>query len=221
MDQLLYRFKIILRMKGFMLRCVICPIIVATLCYTSFERVQYATISEGDRIAIGIVGDDHTLKEIFDQERFEVYNITETVAEKYLEDGVISSYIRLTSPPELITVKYEDEQKITKAYLDAYLTGTAPARIREQHMIGMLEGAERSAGIPNFAKLSMAITGTCISGLLLMTLLGKKRREIAVRSSIAAKSGLSMIAQDLIIVTVLLTFIFLILYGYIYFILKV
>lgn len=214
-----YRFKSILRTKGIFLRCIIFPIIIATLCYTSFERAQYGTVSEGDKISVGVVAG--LGKDIFDEQRFDVYSITETVAEKYLEDGVISSYIRVRETPELITIKYEDEQKITKAYLDAYLAGAPLAKLKGQHMTQELENTKRSVLLSNFAKLAMAAICTAIAAVLLLIVLGRNNREISLRSRMAAVSGFRMGLQDVIVVVSLLIVIFVILYGYIYFILRV
>lgn len=221
MRLLIYRFKCILKTKGIFAQCILFPMIVATLCYTSFERVHYGAAFKGERIAIGIVADDSFSKDIFDETRFDVYSISETVAEKYLEDGVISSYIRVDEKPELIVIKYEDEQKMTKAYLDAYLAGASPARLKGQLFAPDFEQRESSVFVSNFTKLVMAAVCTSLAGILLIASVSRNRRRIYIRNCMAAVSELQMALQDIVVVLSSLAAIFVILYGYIYFMLNV
>ncbi len=220
MRLLLYRFKCILKTKGIFLKAVIFPIIVATLCYTSFERTRYGTVFKGEKIAVGIVAGDGISKDIFDEDRFEIYNVSEIIAEKYLEEGIISSYIRMEKQPELITIHYEDEQRMTKAYLDAYLLGVSPARLESQHAVQRIEEKDRSVFLSNHAKFVMATICTLLAAVLLIEAIERNKSKILIRSRMAAISEWHMVLQDMVVVISLLVVIFVVVYGYIYFILK-
>ncbi|MDO5575077.1 MAG: hypothetical protein Q4G60_13985 [bacterium] len=221
MELLRYRFKSIVKIKGLFIQCVLFPIVIATLCYTSFERTRSETGSDDGKISIGVVADSPFSKEIFNEDRFEVYNIPETMASRYLEDGVISSYIRMTEEePELIAVRYDEEQKVTKAYLDAYLAGVSPAKLKYQHLIQTTEDQETSMPASRFAQLAVAVVCTSVAGLLLITLIQKNKRHLMFRIRMAAIPEAHIILQDVIVVVTLLIGIFIVLWGYIFFILQ-
>ncbi len=220
MELLKYRFKCILKTRGVFAQCILFPIIVATLCYTSLERAHSGHVSEGNQIAIGIVADDTFSTDVFDKNRFDVYRVPEVIASRYLEEGVITSYIRIADEPELITLRYEEEQRITKVYFDAYLAGISPAMLQDRHMIQESEEQEPSILLSNFMKLVMAAVCTSIAGILLITLINKSKRQLAVRSNLAAIPEAYMLLQDIVVIVSILIGTFIILYGYIYFILQ-
>lgn len=220
MELLRYRFKSIVKIKGIFIQCVLFPIVIATLCYTSFERTHSETGSDDGKISIGIVADSSFSKEIFNEDRFEIYNIPETMASRYLEDGVISSYIRMTEEPELIAIRYDEEQKVTKAYMDAYLAGVSPAKLKYQHLIQITEDQESSMPAFRFAQLAVAVVCTSVAGLILIMLIQKNKRHLMSRIRMAAIPEAHIILQDVIVVVTLLIGIFIVLWGYIFFILQ-
>lgn len=201
-----YRCKCILGIKGLPAWGIVLPLLLATLFYFSVGNISSKIGAEP--ISIGIVSDfeiDGT--DIFPKERFEVMELTQALADRYLEEGIIIAYLKMTgSKTELVALKSDKEQMECLAYADAY-------RNHIDHTKTQVLFADKTASVnrvmtERIEYRRQIVIITCLSMLLpaviILSEVTKNRRSVMMRHYAAAISKSRLIMCDTIIVVTLI-----------------
>jgi len=209
-----------MRIKGLLAWGLVLPIVLATLFYLSVGEI-YAKANE-EKIPIGIVSEekiDTTI--IFDKNIFKVYELTETMAEKYLEDGIIVAYARIGKSTELIAINSEKEQLVSMLYLNAYISGIQQEEI--EHIVKEIQAADyvssRNYAFIYYRLPIVALLCSALSGLLLISSVRANRNAVGIRTRMASILNSNILFYDTVIEVIILTLLATLIYLYLYFIL--
>ncbi len=215
-----YRMKCIIKSNGLFAWGLVLPIVLATLFFLSIGELY--TKANEEKIPIGIVSEEKiNINNIFDKNIFNVYELTETMAEKYLEDGVIAAYAKIGKSAELIAINSEKEQLISMLYLNAYMTGIEQEEIK--HIVKEIQAADYVSSqnfIFIYYRLPIVVL-LCIalSGLLLISAVRANRKAVSIRTHMAPISPNYILFYDIIIEVIIVIVLATLIYLYLYFIL--
>lgn len=204
MIRLRYRLKCILHIKGLPAWGIVLPLLLATLIYISFGNIYAVPVT--NRIPIGIVSDEGIAEAaIFPEDRFEEFELTQALADRYLEEGIIAAYVRISEEDaDVVALKSGDEQMKCLAYVDAYMNQVEQEKVdemfaqRETHL-------EQNAVVDRYSRL-LLVTCLCmiLPAVILISEVRTNRRSVMVRHRIASVSERSLLICDTMIELVLL-----------------
>jgi hypothetical protein len=216
-----YRLKCILSIKGLPAWGIVLPILLATL-FCIFLSNLYSK-SGIELISVGIVSDEEIIKtDIFPKEQFKAYELTQTLADRYLEEGIIAAYVTMTDEDvELTALKSDEEQMVSLAYIDAYMND-----IGHEEVANLLDKreAEKHAEMDMTDRHYQMLVLTCFCMLLptmsILSEVRRNRRIAIVRHRMAMIPERQLVFCDTIIVVILVLMMSAIVYGYMYYLMQ-
>ncbi len=214
-----YRLKCILGIKGLPAWGIALPLILATLFYISVGN--FSLRAEEKLIPIGIVTDfEVTGTDIFPKERFKVYELTQTLAERYLEEGIISAYLEITEESSrLVALKSDEAQIESLAYADAYRNHVDKKVI--ENMLDERIVEKNDLNSTTTERHIQMIIITCLSMLLptaiLISEVRQNRKSAMMRHHIALVSSGNLIVCDTVITASFILLISTVVYAYMFY----